>query len=221
VVLMGPPGSGKSTVLEELEIGDGAAVVEIGALLREEVAPRTRRGDEVRPYLDDGLLAPTELVDTVVDQAIADAPDRDLIFDGYPRNRDEVGHLRSLEEKGLFDEAIVVALHLTRESAVRRVAGRRSCRACGLVTNIQIRPPQQRGICDACGGELVHREDDHEDAVVKRVDAYEAEGLPALEELHALRPGAVIDISAEGPIAEVRAEVAAALEARGVHLQRG
>ena len=40
-----------------------------------------------------------------------------------------------------------------------------------------------------------------------------------LEELHALRPGAVIDISAEGPGAEVRAEVAAALEARGVHLQ--
>ena len=44
----------------------------------------TKLGREVRPYLEEGRLAPTGLVNRVVEQAVRGAAGSLLLFDGYP-----------------------------------------------------------------------------------------------------------------------------------------
>ena len=38
----------------------------------------------------------------------------------------------------------------------------------------QLNPPKQEGVCDKCGGPVVQRDDDKEDAVRQRLDIYYA-----------------------------------------------
>jgi len=84
IVLTGPPGSGKSTILERMQDGFSAQPVETGRLLRKAAEEETKLGREVRPYLEEGRLAPTGLVNRVVEQAVRGAAGSLLLFDGYP-----------------------------------------------------------------------------------------------------------------------------------------
>ena len=52
---------------------------------------------------------------------------------------------------------------------VERIAGRRVCLNCGHSYHIKYNPPEQPGICDYCGEELILRSDDREETVRKRI----------------------------------------------------
>ena len=54
IILTGPPGSGKSTVLELMQDGRNAATIETGKLLRRHIEDETDLGREVEPYLEKG-----------------------------------------------------------------------------------------------------------------------------------------------------------------------
>lgn len=65
VMLTGPPGSGKSTILQNMQRGMRGAAIETGRLLREQAEKKTFLGEELRPSLEKGQLAPTKLVNRV------------------------------------------------------------------------------------------------------------------------------------------------------------
>jgi adenylate kinase len=217
IVLTGAPGSGKSTVLERLQDGFSARAVETGRLLRKAAEEETKLGREVRPYLEKGELAPTELVNRVVEQAVRHAGGSLLLFDGYPRNREEVRNLREMEEAGLFEPAVIIVLHLSRETALKRITGRRKCPDCGSTYNVHFDPPQQPDTCDRCGGVLEQREDDRPELVEKRLDVFEAETLPAIEDFQALRPERTINLSAEKSLNTVVEAAGRLLEKTGLN----
>ena len=67
------------------------------------------------------------------------------------------------------------------EALVTRLTARRQCPACKRIFNLISQPPQQPGICDADGAELICREDDKEDVIRQRLQAYDEQTGPVLK----------------------------------------
>jgi adenylate kinase len=42
-------------------------------------------------------------------------------------------------------------------------------------------PPSRPWVCDVCGGEVVQRDDDTEEAISRRLELYEEETVPVLD----------------------------------------
>ena len=63
----------------------------------------------------------------------------------------------------------------------RRVLARRLCSGCGMDYNLIQGRPQEEGVCDVCGGTLVTREDDTEEALVVRLHDYHEKTDPVLD----------------------------------------
>jgi adenylate kinase len=219
VVIGGCPGSGKSSIINRIQRLRRATAVETGRLLREQKDKGTLLGEKLRPYLEKGELAPTELVNRVVEEAVHSAGSSLILFDGYPRNREEIQHLQEMEEKELFEQAAVIVLHLTRKTAAKRISGRRKCENCGAMYNVYFDPPQKHGTCDRCGSRLEQRNDDSPDVIEKRLDVFEADTLPAIEIFQALRPEKTINLSAENSLDTVLASAGWLLKKAGIDLQ--
>jgi len=66
-------------------------------------------------------------------------------------------------------------------AARRRVLNRRLCSSCGMNYNLLGNTPAVPGRCDLCGGELVTREDDTEEALAIRLRDYHEKTNPVLD----------------------------------------
>src|SRR5258708_39112183 len=65
-VLLGPPGSGKTTLARTLAGRNGISVIETGNLLEQEIRHGTPLGLQIKPYKIEGALVPSELVRQVI-----------------------------------------------------------------------------------------------------------------------------------------------------------
>ena len=75
----------------------------------------------------------------------------------------------------------VIDIETPKEELVRRICGRRVCKKCGAPYHIINIKPKVDGVCDICGGELVQRPDDNEEALSVRLEAYTKQTKPLLE----------------------------------------
>jgi adenylate kinase len=64
---------------------------------------------------------------------------------------------------------------------VARLTSRRQCPACKRIYNLLSQPPRVEGKCDDDGADLICREDDKEEVIRKRLDAYEEQTGPILQ----------------------------------------
>jgi adenylate kinase len=124
-----------------------------------------------------GELVGDDLVETVV-KARIDNHDWNygFIIDGFPRNpRQAEFFLESYDIDG------VIHLDLPDDEVRRRVLARRLCARCGMDYNLIAHRPEIVDRCDVCGGELVSREDDTEEALAARLNDYHTKTNPVLE----------------------------------------
>lgn len=181
LILFGPPGAGKGTQGALLARQLAIPRISTGDLLREAVRAGTELGREARRYMDAGELVPDSVILGLVRESLASAEARrGFILDGFPRNVAQAealgGILRTL---GRRLDAVAV-LDVPDDLVVKRIAGRRSCPACGAVYNIHFEPPARPDRCDACGGTLAQRADDREETVRRRLEVYRAQTEPVL-----------------------------------------
>src|SRR5688500_2170962 len=86
IVLLGPPGAGKSTITEALVHQHSLVSISTGQRLRTEVKSRTALGRTVIPYLDRGDLVPDSLMDRLLRAFLETLdPENGFLLDGYPR----------------------------------------------------------------------------------------------------------------------------------------
>jgi adenylate kinase len=76
---------------------------------------------------------------------------------------------------------MVLHMIVKPEMLVRRLTGRRICKADAHIYNIFDRPPKREGVCDVDGSELIQRSDDTEAAIGERLTAYERQTQPLVE----------------------------------------
>jgi adenylate kinase len=95
--------------------------------------------------------------------------------DGFPRNARQAEFF--LES---YDIDAVIHLDMPDAEVRKRVLARRLCSGCGLDYNLIQGRPQEEGKCDVCGGTLVTREDDTEEALAVRLHDYHDKTDPVL-----------------------------------------
>ena len=98
VVVLGPPGSGKTTLTERLRRAYGIVRVGCGDLLRAHALYHTELGRRARPYLEAQELVPDDVVIPMVMDRLSQRDCRlyGWVLDGFPRTRAQVQALRRL-----------------------------------------------------------------------------------------------------------------------------
>jgi adenylate kinase len=128
-----------------------------------------------------GSLVSDELVDAMVENRLSQ-PDaaQGFVLDGYPRTLGQAKNLAEwLGERGIRE--VVIHLAVDYNIIIARLTGRRECPRCGTLYNVVLRPPKVDELCDLDGTKLVRREDDREEVIRERLDAYERQTRPVLE----------------------------------------
>jgi adenylate kinase len=212
VILLGPPGAGKGTQAKQIVERYGIPQISTGDLLRAHVALGTDLGVQVKVVMDRGELVPDELLYGIVAVRLRE-PDckRGFVLDGFPRTAAQAGWLDAFLEKELFEKSqeqcppVVIRLDVDYTQLLQRLTGRRACPTCGRIYNVHLQPPRSNEACDLDGSKLMVREDDREEVIRNRLDAYERQTQPVVEYYKA--QGRLIVVNADRPVEEVRAEI--------------
>jgi adenylate kinase len=197
IVLFGSPGSGKGTQAKLLHQCLGIPHISTGDMLRDRIRTGSDLDASVAATMHCGSLVDDEVINALVAERLCQ-PDaaRGFILDGYPRTIEQAfflaGYLVAREIR-----EVVIHLAVDYNSIIARLTGRRQCPRCGTLYNVASQPPKVDGLCDLDGTELVIREDDRENVIRERLDAYERQTRPVLE--HFRTSGhQVVEIDAAG-----------------------
>jgi adenylate kinase len=176
-VIMGVQGSGKGTQSAMLAADFDLVHIAVGDIFRWNVQNHTKLGAQVRRIMAAGELVSDDLVEAEVSERMRQHDwNYGFIIDGFPRNeRQAEFFLESYDIDG------VIHLELPDGVVRRRVMARRHCDDCGMDYNLIDSSPRQEGKCDLCGGKLVQREDDTEEALAVRLDDYHTKTNPVLD----------------------------------------
>ena len=211
-MLLGKQGAGKGTQAGRL--ADHYAVVHLstGEIFRAQAGFGTAFGLEAKRYMDQGALVPDEVVVGATAERLA-APDaaRGFILDGFPRTIAQAEALARLLKDAGHALDVVLYFDVSEPELLRRLTGRRVCRACGHTYHLTSSPPKRAGVCDACGGELHQRVDDSEATVRTRLEVYRKQTAPLLD--YYRQRNVLTTVSGEGSIEEIRDAIRAVVGA--------
>jgi adenylate kinase len=210
LIIFGPQGAGKGTQADLISKKYGIPAIATGEIFRLAIKGKTALGLKVQQYLDDGGLVPDQLTIGVVRERLEAADARDgFLLDGFPRNLEQARALDAiLADAGASLDAAVV-LNVPEEVSLRRITGRRACSTCGRNYHVDA-PPSEDWKCDVCGGDVVERNDDHEEVTIrKRLELYHEQTEP-LKELYGER-GLLLEIDGVGTPDEVFSRIVEAL----------
>ena len=201
MVLLGAPGSGKTTQAARLSSALNVPHIAVGDLLRAAVARRTPLGREASAFMERGQLVPDELVRAAIAERITPPVAREgYVLDGYPRNADQAADTEVMGGPPLP----VVHLWVPDEEAVRRLAGRRYCPE-GHVYHVDDAPSRFGMRCELDGSRLVVRPDDREEVVRDRLALYHRRIDPLLQRY--AREGLLVEVNATGDPDDVAARI--------------
>ena len=182
LILMGPPGAGKGKQASRLAERLRVPAISTGEMLRDEVKRDSTLGREAKSYMDRGALVPDALI-IAINEARLQRSDcaAGFILDGFPRTVGQAEALdRALHRFG-WSLHRVGSLNVPTDEVVRRLSGRRTCRDCGAPYHVVLEPPRKDDTCDACGGTLQQRDDDHESVITTRLEVYARDTAPLLD----------------------------------------
>ncbi len=206
VAFLGPPGAGKGTQARELAREWGVPHVATGDMLRDAAAAGTPLGREAKGYMDKGALVPDDVIIRMIAERLR-RPDagRGFLLDGFPRTIAQAEGLEHLlKDLGQSLERVVY-FEVSEPELLRRLTGRRVCRACQTAFNLVSAPPTKAGVCDRCGGQLYQREDDSEATVRHRLGVYARQTAPLLDWYRGR--GLLVSVPGEGPIETIRGAI--------------
>jgi len=179
LILLGAPGAGKGTVANMLSAIDGSVQISTGDILRAAVKDGTELGKKAESYMKAGDLVPDELIMGIMKERLKEDDCKNgYLLDGFPRTIPQAEQLKTmLEEMGEKLDA-VVNLDVPREVILDRLTTRRTCTQCNAIYNVKSKPPKVEGVCDECGGPVVQRDDETEEAISSRLDVYNEKTAP-------------------------------------------
>ncbi len=176
-VIMGAQGCGKGTQAKLLAKRFDLVHISVGDIFRWNIQSHTKLGARIKRCVDAGELVGDDVVAQIVHARLAEHDwNFGFILDGFPRN-----HAQALFFLESYDIDAVIHIAVSDEVVKQRIMSRRLCKRCGLDYNLIHHRPEVPDRCDVCGGELVPRDDDTEEAVEGRLRDYRQQTEPVLD----------------------------------------
>ncbi|MET0063434.1 MAG: adenylate kinase [Candidatus Thiodiazotropha endolucinida] len=182
LILLGAPGAGKGTVAKQLTQLDGSVQISTGDILRGAVQAGSELGKQAEAYMKAGDLVPDDLIMGIMEQRLQE-PDcgKGFLLDGFPRTIPQAEALKDLLKRIAVDLDFAVEIDVPREVILDRLTTRRTCVDCGAIYNVKSMPTKVEGVCDKCGGSVVQRDDETEEAISNRLDVYNEKTAPLVD----------------------------------------
>jgi adenylate kinase len=200
-IIMGPQGSGKGTQAKLLCDAFDLTHFSVGDIFRWNIQSHTKLAARIRRIMSAGELVPDEIVEEIITRRLEQHDwNYGFVIDGFPRNANQAEFF--LES---YDVDAVIHLDVPDEVTRQRAMSRRSCAECGLDYNLMHHRPEVDGVCDVCGGQLVARSDDTEEALAARLHDYNTKTLPTLDLFG--RKELVVHVDGTGSIEQTQTEI--------------
>jgi adenylate kinase len=192
LIMLGRQGAGKGTQCVRLGRHYVVPHISTGDMLRAAVREATPFGLKAKEFMERGDLLPDDVMIGIVAERLArdDARARGYILDGFPRTVAQAEALSDITSHKPVH--VVIDLQVPRELVLTRLAARRVCTDCGANYST-FTPPKSNWTCDVCGGPVVQRADDTEEAINRRLDLYEGQTKPISDYYRALDVLAMVD----------------------------
>lgn len=211
LILLGPPGAGKGTQAKFLVQKFSIPQISTGDILRHAVKERSELGVRAQAYMESGALVPDELVVSIIKDRLT-WPDavNGFILDGFPRTVAQADALSSMLASASRELDHVISISVSVDELVERVVGRLTCRGCGRGFHLKFDPPKSSMVCDSCGAGLYQREDDREETMRSRLQAYSEQTSPLID--YYAGKGLLRSINGVGSIEEIQTSILKVLE---------
>lgn len=183
LVLLGAPGVGKGTVAKLLSARDGAVQISTGDILRGAVEAGSKLGKQAEGAIRRGELVEDGLIMALMEKRLQEEDcARGFLLDGFPRTIPQAEALAGLLGRLGIGLDKVLNLEAPREVLLERLTTRRTCvkAGCQAIYNVKSKPPKVEGVCDRCGGEVLQREDETEEAILHRLRTYAEKTAPLI-----------------------------------------
>jgi adenylate kinase len=211
LIILGRQGAGKGTQCVRLSRHFVVPHISTGDILRGAASEHTELGMAAKAIMDKGGLVGDDVMIGIVAERLQkpDTVTRGYILDGFPRT---VAQAKALD--GITSEKpihVVIDLEVPRDVVLKRLAARRVCNVCGTnfaATGLERQP----WICDFCGGDVLQREDDTEEAINHRLDLYESNTSPLID--YYARTGLLVVVDGIGTPDAVLSRLVVAVENR-------
>jgi adenylate kinase len=216
VILLGPPGAGKGTQAQRIAQRYHLPHLSTGDMFRDNILRGTELGRKAKPLMERGELVPDEIVlGMVVDRISQPDCAKGFVFDGFPRTLQQADDLERICRQYKLGCTIVLHMVVNPALLMRRLTGRRICKADGHIYNIYERPPKREGTCDVDGSVLIHRPDDSEAVIGERLHAYDQQTQPLVE--YYKSRGLLTPVDAMADVDKVSEEIARTLDGAIAH----
>ena len=210
LIFLGPPGAGKGTQSKRLSARFGIPQLATGDILRKAVADGTSLGRKAKVLMDAGKLVPDEIVNGIIDEALASPACADgFLLDGFPRTVPQAVALDEMLQKRGRKIDHVIQLNVPVEMLVERLSGRQTCPTCQTPYGKDT-PPKKDNLCDKDGTPLAIRPDDQPDRIRQRLVEYETK-TALLTDYYKAR-GVVRAVGGVGTVEEVERRILEAVK---------
>ena len=212
IIMLGAPGAGKGTQAKKIAAKYGIPHISTGDIFRANIKNGTELGLKAKSYMDAGGLVPDEITIGMLLERIHQADcENGYVLDGFPRTIPQAESLTEALKKNGESIDFAVNVDVPDENIISRMSGRRACLNCGATYHIVYNAPKKEGVCDACGQELVLREDDKPKTVKKRLDVYHDQTQPLID--YYKKEGVLAEVDGTKDMEEVFQNIAAILGA--------
>lgn len=205
LILLGPPGVGKGSHAKLFTEELGIPQISTGDMLRRNIREGTLLGKQAKGFIDAGELVPDEVVIGMVRERLQE-PDagKGYILDGFPRT------VAQAEALSAFTSLThVINLIAGEHIIMEHLSGRRVCSQCS--STFHTRTVGDSTVCPACGGTLIHRDDDKPDTIATRLEVYRRQTEPLIS--YYREKGLLKDVVVEGGLDENHLDI---LKAMGI-----
>jgi len=129
ILIFGPNGSGKGTQGAIVQKKYGVPHIETGVIFRQNISKKTPLGEKAKSFIDRGELVPDDItIPMILNRLKEDDCKNGWLLDGFPRNLAQAEALWAALQKENIKLDFVIEIDLDRETAKKRIMGRRLCK---------------------------------------------------------------------------------------------
>ena len=178
IILLGAPGAGKGTQAQYITRKFDIPQISTGDMLRAAVKAKTELGLKVEQVMASGGLVTDDTIIALVQERIGQDDCKDgFLFDGFPRTIPQAEAL--VQANVAIDVVLEIDVHY--DEIIKRLSGRRVHLDSGRVYHVDFNPPKIENKDDETGEELIQREDDKQETIIKRLNVYHEQTKPLVD----------------------------------------